>query len=174
MTVSLEATFREEWPRAVAILTRVLGDLSLAEDAVQDAFATALERYLVLDRLLARLAARRPLIVLCDDVQWGLDTLLFVHDGGGSIETWDFCAEQNYNYSYLSFSGDVRGEQLMREAIGIRDEWVLAGHVVVGWPRGRHGPVRRRPVSDVVFRNRWDPERADIIYGPGARPEPKT
>jgi hypothetical protein len=41
-------------------------------------FATALERYLVLDRLLARLAARRPLIVLCDDVQWGLDTLLFV------------------------------------------------------------------------------------------------
>jgi alkanesulfonate monooxygenase SsuD/methylene tetrahydromethanopterin reductase-like flavin-dependent oxidoreductase (luciferase family) len=34
--------------------------------------------------------------------------------GGGSIETWDFCAEQNYNYSYLSFSGYVRGEQLMR------------------------------------------------------------
>ena len=45
MTVSLEATFREEWPRAVAILTRVLGDLSLAEDAVQDAFATAVERW---------------------------------------------------------------------------------------------------------------------------------
>jgi RNA polymerase sigma-70 factor (ECF subfamily) len=45
VTNSLEATFREEWPRAVAILTRVLGDLSLAEDAVQDAFATALERW---------------------------------------------------------------------------------------------------------------------------------
>ena len=45
VTVSLEATFREEWPRAVAILTRVLGDLTLAEDAVQDAFATALERW---------------------------------------------------------------------------------------------------------------------------------
>ncbi len=45
MTESLEATFREEWPRAVGILTRVLGDLSLAEDAVQDAFATALERW---------------------------------------------------------------------------------------------------------------------------------
>ena len=37
--------FREEWGRAVAILTRVLGDLELAEDAVQDAFATALERW---------------------------------------------------------------------------------------------------------------------------------
>jgi RNA polymerase sigma-70 factor, ECF subfamily len=45
VTLTLEATFREEWPRAVAILTRVLGDLSLAEDAVQDAFAKALERW---------------------------------------------------------------------------------------------------------------------------------
>ena len=42
---ALEETYREEWPRAVAILTRVLGDLTLAEDAVQDAFATALERW---------------------------------------------------------------------------------------------------------------------------------
>ena len=45
MRPSLETTFREEWPRAVAILTRVLGDLSLAEDAVQEAFVTAAERW---------------------------------------------------------------------------------------------------------------------------------
>jgi RNA polymerase sigma-70 factor (ECF subfamily) len=42
---SLESTFRDEWPRAVAILTRVLGDISLAEDAVQEAFVTAAERW---------------------------------------------------------------------------------------------------------------------------------
>jgi RNA polymerase sigma-70 factor, ECF subfamily len=41
----VEQVFREEWARAVGILTRVLGDLELAEDAVQDAFATALERW---------------------------------------------------------------------------------------------------------------------------------
>src|SRR3990170_984599 len=41
----IEQVFREEWSRAVAILTRVLGDLELAEDAVQDAFATAIERW---------------------------------------------------------------------------------------------------------------------------------
>jgi RNA polymerase sigma-70 factor (ECF subfamily) len=42
----VEAAFRNEWGRAVAILGRVLGgDLELAEDAVQDAFATALERW---------------------------------------------------------------------------------------------------------------------------------
>ena len=45
MTESVGAVFREEWGRAVATLTRVLGDLELAEDAVQDAFATAVERW---------------------------------------------------------------------------------------------------------------------------------
>jgi RNA polymerase sigma-70 factor, ECF subfamily len=43
--VTVEALFREEWGRAVSILIRVLGDFELAEDAVQDAFATALERW---------------------------------------------------------------------------------------------------------------------------------
>jgi RNA polymerase sigma-70 factor (ECF subfamily) len=42
---AVEGVFRTEWPRAVSILTRVLGDLALAEDAVQDAFAAALERW---------------------------------------------------------------------------------------------------------------------------------
>lgn len=56
------------------------------------------------------------------------------------------------------------GEAWLREAIGIPDDWMLAGHVVVGWPRGRHGPVRRRPLSDVVFRDRWDSSREDIVF----------
>jgi RNA polymerase sigma-70 factor (ECF subfamily) len=43
--VTVESLFREEWGRAVSILIRVLGDFELAEDAVQDAFATALERW---------------------------------------------------------------------------------------------------------------------------------
>jgi RNA polymerase sigma-70 factor (ECF subfamily) len=42
---SVDRVFREEWGRAVAILIRVLGDFDLAEDAVQDAFITALERW---------------------------------------------------------------------------------------------------------------------------------
>jgi RNA polymerase sigma-70 factor (ECF subfamily) len=43
--VTVEQVFREEWGNAVGILTRAIGDLELAEDAVQDAFATALERW---------------------------------------------------------------------------------------------------------------------------------
>jgi RNA polymerase sigma-70 factor (ECF subfamily) len=42
---AVDRVYREEWPRAVAVLARVLGDLALAEDAVQDAFAAAVERW---------------------------------------------------------------------------------------------------------------------------------
>jgi alkanesulfonate monooxygenase SsuD/methylene tetrahydromethanopterin reductase-like flavin-dependent oxidoreductase (luciferase family) len=33
--------------------------------------------------------------------------------GGGSIETWDFCLEHDYNYSYLSFGGYLAGKKLL-------------------------------------------------------------
>ena len=39
------AAFREEFGRAVSILIRALGDFDLAEDAVQEAFAVAAERW---------------------------------------------------------------------------------------------------------------------------------
>jgi RNA polymerase sigma-70 factor, ECF subfamily len=42
---AVDRVFREEWGRAVAILISVLGDFELAEDAVQDAFTAALERW---------------------------------------------------------------------------------------------------------------------------------
>src|SRR4029079_14023758 len=45
LTTDVGLVFREEWGRAVAALTRVVGDIQLAEDAVQDAFTTALERW---------------------------------------------------------------------------------------------------------------------------------
>jgi RNA polymerase sigma-70 factor (ECF subfamily) len=41
----VDEVFREEWGRTLASLARALGDVQLAEDAVQDAFAAALERW---------------------------------------------------------------------------------------------------------------------------------
>jgi RNA polymerase sigma-70 factor (ECF subfamily) len=41
----IEEVFREERGRVLAVLIGVLGDVDLAEDALQDAFATALERW---------------------------------------------------------------------------------------------------------------------------------
>jgi RNA polymerase sigma-70 factor, ECF subfamily len=41
----LEQAFRDEWGRVVASLVGFLGDIELAEDAAQEAFATAAERW---------------------------------------------------------------------------------------------------------------------------------
>ncbi|MET9760982.1 RNA polymerase sigma factor [Streptomyces sp. NPDC006372] len=45
MDVDVEAVFRAEYGRAVAVLVRFLGDIDLAEEAVQDAFTTAVRRW---------------------------------------------------------------------------------------------------------------------------------
>ena len=41
----IERVFREEYGRAVSVLVRVFGDIDIAEDAVQDAFARAAARW---------------------------------------------------------------------------------------------------------------------------------
>jgi nitroreductase len=48
------------------------------------------------------------------------------------------------------------GEPVLRQAVGVPEGWLMAGPVVVGWPKGRHGPVRRRPLSEVAFLDQWD------------------
>ena len=47
--VEIEKIFRDEAGRALATLIRLVGDFDLAEDALQDAFAVALERWATTD-----------------------------------------------------------------------------------------------------------------------------
>ncbi|MGY1706492.1 RNA polymerase sigma factor [Geodermatophilus sp. SYSU D00697] len=44
-TAQVERVFRDSYGRAVAVLTRLLGDIDAAEEAVQDAFTTAVARW---------------------------------------------------------------------------------------------------------------------------------
>lgn len=55
------------------------------------------------------------------------------------------------------------GERLLREAVGVPDDWMLAGHIVVGWPKGNHGPVRRRPLAEAVNLDRWDRPATELF-----------
>ena len=41
----IERVFREEYGRAVAVLVRAFGDIDAAEEAVQDAFTAAVQRW---------------------------------------------------------------------------------------------------------------------------------
>src|ERR1700675_3643327 len=45
LNAEIEAIFRREYGRSVAVLTRFLGDISFAEEAVQEAFAIALAKW---------------------------------------------------------------------------------------------------------------------------------
>jgi nitroreductase len=55
------------------------------------------------------------------------------------------------------------GEQLLREAVGVPEDWLVAGHVVVGRPKGKHGPVRRRPLEEFVHVDCWDGPADDFL-----------
>lgn len=47
-------------------------------------------------------------------------------------------------------------EEEFRAVFGVPDGWHLAALVIVGWPEGHHGPLRRKPVADVAALDRWD------------------
>jgi nitroreductase len=55
------------------------------------------------------------------------------------------------------------GERLLRNAVGVPDEWMMARHIVVGWPKGTHGPVRQRPLAAAVNMDHWDQPAADLL-----------
>jgi nitroreductase len=44
----------------------------------------------------------------------------------------------------------------LHELLGIPDDVPIAATIPLGVPQGSHGPVRRRPVSELVFDDGWD------------------
>lgn len=104
-----------------------------------------------------------------------------LHDRGGELTSVLFCTENFKDAPDILLGGSIfpamqnfllaaraqglgacptswasyGGEALLREAVGVPDNWLMAGHVVVGWPRGRHGPVRRRPLDEVMRTDTW-------------------
>lgn len=115
-------------------------------------------------------AGERTSVLFCT---YGYDTASELLLGGSiypALQNFVLAARALGLGTCLTSWASYGGEPLLREAVGIPDDWLLAGHVVVGWPRGKHGPVRRRPLADVVDLDRWD-EAAVPIAGdrtPGA------
>jgi nitroreductase len=46
-------------------------------------------------------------------------------------------------------------EPELREVLGIPDDVFLAATITLGRPEGHHGPVRRRPLGELVYEGRW-------------------
>lgn len=44
----------------------------------------------------------------------------------------------------------------LRQLVGIPQDWKIATLLTVGWPKGHHREVRRKPLSQAVATNHWD------------------
>ena len=60
-------------------------------------------------------------------------------------------------------------EDELRRILGVPDGVALSACVTLGRPAGGHGPVRRRPLGDVVFEDRWAEQAAWAVDPPGTR-----
>jgi nitroreductase len=47
-------------------------------------------------------------------------------------------------------------EQELRSLLGVPDDVFMAATIPLGRPAGHHGPVRRRPLAELVYDGRWD------------------
>ena len=71
---------------------------------------------------------------------------------GGVLTMWHFFVEDE-----------------LRTMLSIPDDVALAATIALGRPEGGHGPVRRRPLDEVVFDDGWDSPAAWAHDPPGTR-----
>lgn len=60
-------------------------------------------------------------------------------------------------------------EDELRSLLGVPDDVALSACITLGRPAGAHGPVRRRPLRDVVFEDRWGAPAEWAHDPPGTR-----
>jgi nitroreductase len=57
---------------------------------------------------------------------------------GGAFSGWNFAVDKQ-----------------LRELLQVPDEVFIAGTITLGKPMGHHGPVRRRPMAELVYDDQW-------------------
>jgi nitroreductase len=69
---------------------------------------------------------------------------------GGAFTGWNFVVDTE-----------------LRELLGVPEGTFIAGTITLGKPAGRHGPVRRRPMSELVYGDGWGESPSWAIDPPG-------
>jgi nitroreductase len=57
----------------------------------------------------------------------------------------------------------------LRTLLGVPETVALAATITIGKPMGRHGPVRRRPLGELVYADRWDTPAPWAVDPPGTQ-----
>ena len=72
---------------------------------------------------------------------------------------------ENFVYPFTGFNFAVDAE--LRALLGVPDNTLIAGTITLGRPAGRHGPVRRRPLGELVFADHWGDPAPWAVDPPG-------
>lgn len=60
-------------------------------------------------------------------------------------------------------------EAELRALLGVPEGVAMAATITLGRPAGNHGPVRRRPIRELVFEDVWDQQAPWAVDPPGTR-----
>jgi len=60
-------------------------------------------------------------------------------------------------------------EAELRQLLGIPDGVAISATIPIGHPAGQHGPVRRRPLGELVYEDRWEQLAPWAVDPPGTR-----
>ena len=85
----------------------------------------------------------------------------------------------------LGYGGVLTGwhfavEAELKELLGVPEEVFLAATITIGRPAGHHGPVRRRPLTELVYGEAWEHAPEWAVDPPGTEhtaagpPRPRT
>ncbi len=73
-----------------------------------------------------------------------------------------FCATQNLLLAARAMGIGAamttchkENEPAVRERFGIPDEVGIGATIPLGYPIGKYGPLTRKPIAEVIYRNRW-------------------
>lgn len=74
----------------------------------------------------------------------------------------------------LGYGGALTGmhaacEPELRELLGVPDGVAMSACITLGRPAGHHGPVRRKPLAEVVYDDEWGASPAWAVDPPGTR-----
>jgi nitroreductase len=74
----------------------------------------------------------------------------------------------------LRYGGVMTGFQGMvepdlRALLGIPDDVAMTAAITIGRPEGKHGPVRRRPLAELVYEDGWGEPASFAVDPPGTR-----
>ena len=91
---------------------------------------------------------------------------------GGSV--YPACQNLLLAARALGYGGVLTGlhgfvEPQLRELLGIPEDVFVAATISIGRPAGHHGPVRRRPVAELVYEDGWEQPAPWAVDPPGTR-----